>query len=181
MDTCPGAGQIFFWRWIMKRLITGLLLLATLLGCMLFFTGCISPTPNLNLEDAKTALEDLDYRVSYDADGETGIEVSLYAYKDNESLHIAQFKKASTAKLYREYLEIEYGQRIEVMEKQIEIYEHILSTYKNDMDEEEKQDIEEQIEYYKERLEEAKDQMIIGNFGKYVWQGSKGAIEDSKK
>ena len=166
----------------MKRLITGLLLLATLLGCMLVFTGCISPTPNLNLEDAKTALENLDYRVSYDNDiGFPGIVASLSAYKDGEELSIMEFKKASTAKLYREYLEIEYGQRIEVMEKQIEIYEHMLSTYKNDMDEEEKQDIEEQIEYYKERLEEAKDQMIIGNFGKYVWHGSKGAIEDSKK
>ena len=165
----------------MKRLITCLLLLATLLGCMLVFTGCISPTPNLNLEDAKTALENLDYRVSYDADGETGIEVSLYAYKDDESLHITQFKKASTAKLYKEYLELQYGAEIELIEKQIEIYEHLLSTYKNDMEEAEIQDLEEQIEHYKEELEEAKDQMIVGNFGKYVWRGSKDAIEDSKK
>lgn len=166
----------------MKKLITGLLLLATLLGCMLVFTGCISPTPNLNLEDAKSALEGLDYRVIYEADADfPGLVATLHAYKDGGELSIMKFEKASTAKLYREYLQTEYGQRIEAIEKQLELYEHILSTYKNDMDEEEKREIEEQIEYYKERLEEAKDQMIIGNLGKYVWNGSKNAIEDSKK
>lgn len=166
----------------MKRLITGLLLLATLLGCMLVFTGCFSPTPNLNLEDAKTALENLDYRVNYDTDIDfPGVEVYLSAYKDDESLYIMQFKKASSAKLYREYLDIEYGQRAKALENQIEFYEHILSTYKNDMDENKKQELEQDIEYYKEQLEELKDRLIVGNFGKYAWYGSKGAIEDSKK
>ena len=54
----------------MKKLLTMMLALAMLLGCVASFASCglLNPKPKLDLEKAADALEDEDYNVSYEED-----------------------------------------------------------------------------------------------------------------
>ena len=154
----------------MKKILSLLLVLVTMLALCTSLVACGGPKPQLNLDKAEDCLKDHDYFVVVEDGEEYGgyegyaVEEYLYAEDDNDNeLTIIKFKTSKAAKLYYKYL----GKGEEKTLK------YLLKKYGNDMDKDEKK-------YLEKELKEAQE-WVIGRSGKYVWYGTKDAIKDSKK
>ena len=164
----------------MKKFLAGLLALLMLVSSVFVLSSC-AKKPQLNLEKAKDALEDNDYRVSYSDDVEDpAYEERLYASKDDHYIVIVKFEKSSTAKLYYQQSKMELDQQIEALEMEIKLAKHLLKTYEDDMKSDEIKELEDEIKDLEKELEEYQEEYVIGRSGKYVWYGDAKAIEDSK-
>jgi len=169
----------------MKKILTVLLAMAMLLGCVAMFASCGNqgPKPKLNLEDAADALEDEDYSVHYEDDEDNlgaGVVESLSAYKDDDGLYITKYASSATAKLYFEKFKFQYEMQIKSIKLQIKEKEHLLKKYEDDLDNDDIDDLEDDIKDLEKELEELEDEACFGRSGKYVWYGTKDAIKDSK-
>ena len=164
---------------VMKRVLSAILSLVLLLGCVAIFASCGSK-PNLDLEEAADALKDAEYYVNYSDDSsEPFIKEQLYAYKGDEKLTVIFFADSKSARLYYEIMKQEHEAELESLELQIEAMEYILKKYDDKMSSTEIDDAEDEIKDLKEELEEL-EEYVIGRSGKSVWSGTKKAIEHSK-
>lgn len=162
----------------MKNSVKALIALL-LVFCTLFsLTSC--SVPELDLEDAKENLEDEDYYVSYNEDGDPGIEEYLYASNDDDFICVYICESRKMAKLmYQEFkLQLEYS--IQRTELEIKSVKHILKKFEDDMSDDEIDDYEDQLDELEEQLELYKKEYVLGKRGKTVWYGTKTAVEDSK-
>ena len=164
----------------MKKLLTGLLALLMLLSSVFVLSSC-AKKPDLDLEDAKDALEDADYIVYYEDDSDTtSIEEMLSARKDEYSLTIIKFEKSSTAKLAYQELKMEHEYEIEALKLEIKSTKHMLSKYEKDLSSAEIDSYEDDIKEMEKELEELQKETVIGRSGKYVWTGDLKAVEATK-
>lgn len=155
----------------MKKILSILLVIATMLTVCMSLVACGGPKPKLDLDKAEENLEDKGYYVEiideeediiYEADyAGYAIEVILYAEDESREdvIFIMKFKTSKDARMY--YKTITSSQKL---------YEYILKKFGRDMDDEEKDYLEEMIER----------ENVKGYFGKYVWFGTKDAIKDTK-
>ena len=80
----------------MKKILTVLLAVAMLLGCVAIFASCGNQgsKPNLDLEEAADALEDEDYEVNYTDDEDelpVGAVEMLRASDDDDYIYIVKY------------------------------------------------------------------------------------------
>ena len=183
----------------MKKFLA-LFLALVMLSFSVFALASCSSKPELDFEDAKDALEENNYNVSYeDEPEEPFIEQMIYASKEKSNgdymtIHIISFKDAKSAKLCYKMLQYENDAKIaeleamiDSLELEIEMMRHILEEYDDDIFSEEIDEIEEEIDDYEDKLkdkmnqlEEIEDDYVIGRSGKTAWYGDKKAIEDTK-
>lgn len=169
----------------MKKLLTGLLAIAMLLSCICIFSACSVPKPELDLEKAAEALEDEGYNVYYE-DEEDGsldfaMEERVVAHQDGgDYLIIIKFKSAASAKLYYKQVK-EWDEFEQEAEKSyLEVMEHSLKTYEDNLSSDEIDELEDEIKDCKKSLKKNEEDYVVGRSGVYVWYGTKDAIEDSK-
>lgn len=164
----------------MKRFLTLALAVLMLVSSLVVLSSCAAK-PKLNLEKAEEALKDEDYYVSFSDDvDETSIEQYLYATKDDDSLVVIKFEKASTAKLAYQEKKLEMDYKIDSLELEIKSVKHILAKYEKDLKSDEIKGYEDDLKDLEKELEEYKEEYVIGRSGKYVWYGTVDAIKDSK-
>ena len=172
----------------MKKILTGLLALVMLMSSVIVLSSC-AKKPELDLEDAKKALEEAEYSVNYVEDsGEPGVVAYLSARKQIESddewdyytVYIVECEKSSTASLLYKNMKMEYDQQIESLKMEIKVNKHMLKTYEKDMKSDEIKELEDDIKDLEKELEEYKKDYVIGKSGKYVWYGDAKAIEATK-
>ena len=171
----------------MKKLLTGLLAIAMLLSCICILSACSVPKPELDLKDAAEALEDEDYHVYYYDDEDMSgfnyaMEETLYAYDDDHDnyIRIMKFKSAASAKLYYKQVK-EWNEFEQEAEKSyLEVMEHSLKTYEDNLSSDEIDELEDKIKDCKKTLKENEEDYVVGRSGVYVWYGTKDAIKDSK-
>lgn len=168
----------------MKKLLAALLVL-TMLVCTLALTSC-GAKPELDLDDAKDALEDAKYTVMVEDDKDNldmpGLVEMLSARdEDGENyLYIYVFDNTKTAKLFYEQMKLQYDAEVEITELEIKYYEHVLDKYEDDLESDEIDEYKDEIKELKKDLEETKDEHCYGRSGKTVWVGTKKAVEASK-
>ncbi len=172
----------------MKRTFRILLALALAAVFTLSLASCslFTEKPELDLDDAKDALEDEKYTVTIVEDEDllsVGIEATLSAMdaKSENSLRIVCFEDKKMAKLYHKQLKLEHETEIEKLELEIEALEYMLKEYEDDLDNEELDEYEDQLDELQEELDEQKEEYSFGIDGATVWSGTKEAVEDSKK
>lgn len=159
----------------MKKILSMLLVLVTMLTVCMSLVACGGPKPTLNLKKAEKNLEKNDYEVEFlddedyilDEYGDEGyaIEEVLYAEDDGDNyIVIYKFKTARDAKLYFE---------IEDYEKAwSKLQKHVLKKFGDDMEKEERKDLEKDIK--------ESEEYVCGRSGKYVWFGTKDAVKDTR-
>ena len=165
----------------MKKFLIRLATCVLTLLCVLGIAGCSSP--ELDFSKAKANLEAKDYIVTVKTgeDCDVGIEEQLYAMKGEEYIRITHYETNSLAKAYYARIEAEYDASMDIFETEIDYYEALLDNHREEMTSDEIADAEDEIKGLKEEMEELKSDMEnIGRSGKYVWRGTKFAIEDSK-
>ena len=176
----------------MKKILTGLLALVMLMSSVFVLSSCSAEKPELDLDDAKKALEEAEYDVTYDEKyDEPGIVARLYArkgigeesewggYDDYYRVYIYECEKSSTASLLYKQQKKELEMEIEYYKMEIKYLEHILDKYEDDMDSEEINECKDEIKEMKKELEELED-YVVGKSGKYVWYGDAKAIKATK-
>ena len=170
----------------MKKILTMMLALAMLLGCVASFASCglFNPKPKLNLEKAADALEDEDYMVSYSDEVEDDtpyIKERLYAVNGDDSITMIKFADAKSAKLYYKEVKLANKQEIEEYELRLKFMKNILKKYEDDMSSAEIDDLEDEIKDIEDEIEDLEEaSKYFGRSGKIVWVGTKGAIKDAK-
>ena len=170
----------------MKKILTALLALAMLLGCVAVFASCGNQgtKPNLDLEEAAEALEDEDYNVTYSDDEDdlsVGVVEQLYASNGDDYLRVVKYASAATAKIAYEELKLQMETEIEYMELEIKRIEHILKKYDDDLDSDEVDDYEDDLKDLEKELKKTKKDYCYGISGKYVWAGTSDAAKDSEQ
>ncbi len=155
----------------MKKILSMLLVLVTMLTVCMSLVACGGPKPNLNLDRAKKNLKDNDYEVEICdgdewedvEDGALAMEEVLYADDEDGDnyIYIIKFKTTKDAKLYYKAFENE--------DAWVKYLKYVLKKYGDDLDREDREEFEERIEDYS-----------WGRSGKYVWYGTKDAIKDTK-
>ena len=162
----------------MKKTIKALVALM-LVFCTLFsLTSC--SVPELDLEDAKENLEDEDYYVNYDEEGEPGLEESLSARSGDDFLYVYICESRKIAKLMYQELKLQLDYNIQSTEIEIKSVKHILNKFEDDMSDDEIDEYEDRLDELEDKLELLKKEYVFGKRGKTVWYGTKNAIEDSK-
>ena len=172
----------------MKKLLTGLLALLMLVSSVFVLSSC-AKKPELDLEDAKEALEDAEYVVNYvEESDKNGVESYLSASKkvdgddlwDTYDIKITKYEKASTAKLEYQIQKKQYEMTLEYYKLEIKKAKHYLSKYEKDLSSSEIDSYEGEIKELEKALEEYKEDYVIGRSGKYVWYGDLKALEATK-
>lgn len=155
----------------MKKILSMLLVIATMLTVCMSLVACGGPKPKLDLDKAKENLKDKGYCVEIIDEEEDivyaagyagyAIEVILLAEDRSreDSICIMKFKTSKDARMY--YKNITSLQKL---------HEYILKKFGRDMDDAEKDLLEEMIER----------ENVKGYWGKYVWFGTKDAIKDTQ-
>lgn len=171
----------------MKKIIISLLVVCMLASCIVVFASCnkaSSVKPELDLEEAKDALEDEDYMVQYSDDEDdlgVGVKESLAAYnEDDDGLYIIVYADSKLANLAYEEVKAEYDVEVESIKREIKQLEHILDKYEDDLDSDEVDEYEDKIKELKKELEEMEEDYTFGKSGKTVWYGTVDAAKDSK-
>lgn len=156
----------------MKKILSLLLVLVTMLAVCTSLVACGGPKPNLDFDSAKQNLAENGYRAHVEDGEEYGgylgeaIEQRLFAYdEDDNYIYIYEFKDSKAAKLYYEYIK-------EGSDAEYEFYKRYLKKYGDDLTREEREELE---DYIKE-LED----WVVGRSGKYVWYGTKDAVNATK-
>lgn len=159
----------------MKKILSLLLVLVTMLAVCTSLVACSGPKPTLDIDRAQQNLERNGYDV-YVRDGEdlgglvgAAIEARLSAHdEDDNEIYIYEFKDEKAAKLYYNDVKIYYGKN----SAEYKFYKRYLKKYGDDMTRDERKDVAEYIE----ELEE----YVCGRSGKYVWYGTKDAVNATK-
>ena len=158
----------------MKKILSLLLVIASVFAISTSLVACNGPKPKLNFDKAEDNLKDNDYFVEViddeddiiDAYGAYGymIEKILVAYSEDreDRITIIKFKTSKAAKLVWE----SDGTSGEKM------YKYLLRKFGDDMEKDEVKALEERIEGYEDNAQ--------GRSGKYVWYGTKDAVEATK-
>ena len=157
-------------RKIIKK-ISAVLMVA--ISCLLI--SCNGLTPELDISKARKNLKENDYYVEKNNEmlnDEWSMEEILYASDDDENfIVIIEFDSVKSAKTYY---------KTYVREKQeknaLKFYEYIIKNYSEELDKEDLDDFKEE----KKEAEEYLEKNSNGVQGKYVWFGTKDAIEDTK-
>jgi hypothetical protein len=157
----------------MKKILSILLVIATMLTVCMSLVACHGPKPNLNLDKAKKNLKKNDYYVEIcDGDewddfyeGGLMIEEVLYAEDDGDNyLVIYKCKTVRDAKLlYKLEANVSTWAKYK---------KYVLKKFGDDMEKDDRKSLEEFIENDEES--------VWGRSGKYVWYGTKDAAKDSK-
>lgn len=175
----------------MKKILSMVLAVIMLAGCVLAFSACslFAPKPELDLATAEKAFEKDDkYNVSYEKDAEDlapYIVETLRAvkYDDDfdvqETLSITVYADSKTAKIQYNELKDSLAQSKKEIEDEIEWIEHLLDEYESKLESDEIDEYNDELKELNEELEEM-DKYVIGRKGETVWYGTEGAIEDSK-
>ena len=170
------------------KFISVIVCVILLVNCVALLTSCSGSKPELDLKTAQENLEFKDYTVSVNHYGSSRddmdavmYESTLYAYNDyDDYIEIFVFKDASMAKAYYNKLKKEYEIDINEIKGEIELVEKSLKVYGDDLSKDLLEETEEDLKELKDELKEESN-YVIGRSGKYVWVGTKKAIENSKK
>ena len=84
------------------------------------------------------------------------------------------------AKAWYNTLKKEYDDEKAYANTEIKFLEQFLKIHGDDIDKNLSEELEEELDEYKEELKDLSND-IIGRSGKYVWVGTKKAIENSRK
>ena len=186
----------------MKKILSVLLALSLLVGVVLLSSceafgkkdkeksNALKDTYGLADADFKeivNKLESLGYYVDYrNGDAETGVVEMLDAWHNNDDLQvssgwgrvsIARLEKEKTAELYYNTLKAEYDGEIAMLEAEIELYEHLLNDFADQLSEEETVAYREERNDLKEELMRLKDEIDLGYYGTLVWYGNRSVLE----
>ena len=163
----------------MKKTIK--ILACILLACCITLTvacGGSTAKPELNLEKAKDNLEAKGYRVNLESSGNFIVDGMIVYCLDatngeGNSITIYEFCSNDIAKSYYKtetYMNATY-------KNHRDFYKALLADKALTLTDIEKKRVEEELAYCEEDLAEHE---IIGFSGKFVWIGTKDAIEDTK-
>lgn len=132
-------------------------------------------------------LEKMGYSVDYrNGDTETGVVEMLDAWQNNGGLQvssgwgrvsIARLEKEKTAELYYNTLKAEYDGKIATLEAEIELYEHLLNDFADQLSEKETVAYREERNDLKAELTLLKDEIDLGYYGTLVWYGNRSVLE----
>ena len=186
----------------MKKFLSVLLALSLLVGVVLLSSceafgkkdkdksNALKDTYGLADADFKeivNKLENLGYYVDYrNGDTETGVVEMLDAWHNNGGLQvssgwgrvsIARLEKEKTAELYYNTLKAEYDGEIATLEAEIELYEHLLNDFADQLSEEETVAYREERNDLKAELMRLKDEIDLGYYGTLVWYGNRSVLE----
>lgn len=186
----------------MKKILSVLLALSLLVGVVLLSSceafgkkdkeksNALKDTYGLADADFKeivNKLESLGYYVDYrNGDAETGVVEKLDAWHNNDDLQvssgwgrvsIARLEKEKTAELYYNTLKAEYDGEIAMLEAEIELYEHLLNDFADQLSEEETVAYREERNDLKAELMRLKDEIDLGYYGTLVWYGNRSVLE----
>lgn len=157
----------------MKKLLSLLLVLVTMLAICTSLVACGGAKPNLDFDSAKQNLAENGYS-AYVEDAKGGyfgeaIEQRLIAHdEDDDYIYIYEFKDEKAAKLYYNDAKIYYGKN----SAEYKFYKHYLKKYGDDMTSDERKDVADYIEEL--------ENYVVGRSGKYVWYGTKDAVNATK-
>ena len=163
----------------MKKTIK--ILACILLACCITLTvacGGSTAKPELNLEKAKDNLEAKGYRVNLESSGNFIVDGMIVYCLDatngeGNSITIYEFCSNDIAKSY--YKTETYMNA--TLQNHRDFYKAVLADKALTLTDSEKKRVEEELAYCEEDLAEHE---IIGFSGKFVWIGTKDAIEDTK-
>lgn len=186
----------------MKKFLSVLLALSLLVGVVLLSSceafgkkdkdksNALKDTYGLADADFKEIvdkLEKMGYSVDYrNGDTETGVVEMLDAWQNNGGLQvssgwgrvsIARLEKEKTAELYYNTLKAEYDGKIATLEAEIELYEHLLNDFADQLSEKETVAYREERNALKEELMLLKDEIDLGYYGTLVWYGNRSVLE----
>ena len=156
-----------------KNLFVIILLLS--LGFILTSCGGQGPKANLDLEKAAENLEDEDYFVTFEDDEDelgVGVVQMLNARNDDDFLYVTEYEDSKSAQIAFDIRKQNYNAQVEQLKLEIQVYEHQLKKYEDDL--------EDEIKELTKKLEELEEDYCFGISGKFVWYGTIDAIEDSK-
>ena len=170
-----------------KLIAIALCAVLIVVGAIIIIAGA-GPKPELNLKTAQENLEYYDYKVNVEHYGTSRddmdavmFDCTLTAYNDyDDYIEIFVFEDASMAKAYYNKLKKEYEIDINGIKSQIELVEKSLKVYGDNLSKDLLEETEEELKELKDELKEESN-YVIGRSGKYVWVGTKKAIENSKK
>ena len=172
----------------MKKILSLVLALMMLVGGVLALTSCDKTVkPNLDLEKAKTKLEEAEYDevtlVDKKESLEPGVAKYLRAYKDggedtdDQYIYIVEYKDKKLAKLYYEETKAQLEYQIEALKAEIEIMEMTLELYESEMDSKDIDELKDEIKDCKKELTDYEENYTIGIDGCFVWYGTIKAAE----
>ena len=168
----------------MKKIISAVLCLVTVLMCVLALASC-GAKPELDLETAAENLEDNDYEV-YFSDDEDELEPNVSAKLsasdgDENSIYIVTYKDSKSASIAFDELKLQIDYEKKSTENKIKELENLLKKYEDDFeDDDEIEEIEDEIKDLEKELEEFDEKYCYGKSGKTVWYGTNDAAKDSK-
>ena len=177
----------------MKKFLTVLLCVATVIACALPMAGCslFVEKPETDLETAKENLITAGYTIEtyYELNSiseiaeKRGIADYLEASKDygddEYEVVIMRFGNSNLAIAYYKELKATRNAAIDYANAEIDYYEEFLDDYSSAISSERKENIQEKLSDYKDEVEEYND-LILGRSGEYVWYGQKEAIKATK-
>lgn len=167
----------------MKKIITAILALAMIIGCVAVFASCGGPKPKLDLDKAEANLKAAKYSVSHNDDADrlpADRKETLYAKDDNDNyINIYVFNDRKSANLYYKSLESELEFSIDSTKLEIKYVKNMIKKYSADLDSATLKSYENKLKQLEEELEELED-IVIGKSGKTVWSGTKEAIKATK-
>ena len=178
----------------MKKFIAILLVVLMTVSCAVVLSSCDmnskkdkddekpskTPTPELDIDEAKENLKDAGYEVGidYDSNLPDGCYEGLWGENDeDEWIYIYYFEDEDYASDYYDKFIEEHEHCIEELKEEIEDIK--LELKDDSLDNDEKKELEGSLEWYEEYLEMYQN-TIIGKKDARVWAGTKQAIKDSK-
>lgn len=171
----------------MRKIFSALLALVMLMGAVFMLASC-GAKPELDLETAEKNLTDKEYTVKYakdEDDKDPEIVAKLTASKvngedDTDYITITEYTDTAMAKLAYEEMKASYEYYIDNYEREIKYMEKYLKLYEDALDSDEVDEMKEEIKDLEKELEQMKEDSVFGRSGKFVWSGTKAALDASK-
>ena len=182
--------NVFYWRIIkktlrgekgerqMKKILSMLLVIATMLTVCMSLVACGGPKPNTNFKQAEKKLEKRDYSIEImegedmfaEYQGALAIEEILYAVSDDgdDVIVILKLDSKKSAKLLYKTMQELYGTK----GSNYKFTKYYLKKYGKDLEDSAKKRLKADLK--------TMEKTICGHSGRYVWYGTKKAIKDSK-
>ena len=150
-----------------------------IISCILILSSCTAK-PEMDIDEARDNFEDEDYNVDYYDDlDHSQYEEYLYAYNDDNELHIILFKDSKLASIFYDKVKADIDYKRESIKREIESMEHILKKYDDNYTSSEIDDMEDELKELR-REQKKLNKHVIGKSGKTIWFGTEDAIKDSK-
>lgn len=129
-------------------------------------------------EDLCDALEDANYTTHYRTDSNNpGMTAQLYASNEEHAVYIIYCEAEKTAQLYYNVVKAEYDNDIACLEAEIELCQHMVQDYADDLTSSELDDYEDEVKEMKQELKEFQEDYVLGYSGTVVWYGNRSAFE----